>query len=204
SIQFPGDPITNPAATLDRSWVIGHTWIISPTKVNQFVYGESRAEFDAIANLSGPASPGANPAIYAGLNWLFATGITPPFARPGGNTALNPEPTFRDDFTWTHGRHQFQFGGVWRPIKTRSVLQNNLVFTNQGLDTINNLDPSQRPSDILNDPNGIAASNWDSAFTSFTSINVLQVSVYNYVKHGNVSPTEERSQRDYRYYKTEC
>src|SRR5262249_34995154 len=84
SIQFPGDPITNPAATLDRSWVIGHTWIISPTKVNQFVYGESRAEFDAIANLSGPASPGANPAIYAGLNWLFATGITPPFARPGG------------------------------------------------------------------------------------------------------------------------
>ena len=29
SIQFPGDPITNPATSLDRSWVIGHTWIIS-------------------------------------------------------------------------------------------------------------------------------------------------------------------------------
>jgi hypothetical protein len=203
SIQFPGDPITNPAISLDRSWVLGHTWIISPTKVNQFVYGESRAEFDALASLTGSASPGSNLAVYAGLNWLFATGITPPYARPGGDTALNPEPTFKDDFTWTHGRHQFQFGGVWRPIKTRSVLQNNLIFTNQGLDTINNLDPSQRPADILNDPNGIAASNWDSAFTSFAGINGLQFTVYNYVKSGAVSPPGEGSRRDYRYYETE-
>ena len=92
---------------------------------------------------------------------------------------------------------------MFRPIKTRSVLQNNLIFTNQGLDTINNLDPSQRPADILNDPNGIAASNWDSAFTSFAGINGLQFTVYNYVKDGSLVPAGLGSRRDYRYYETE-
>jgi len=203
SIQFPGDPITNPATTIDRSWVIGHTWIFRPTLINQFVYGESRAEFDALATLKGSANPGGVPAVYAGLNWLFNTGITPPFARPGGSTSLNPVPTFRDDVSWQKGKHSFQFGGVYRPIKTRSVLVNNLIFTNQGLDTINNLDPSQRPADILNDPNGVAASNWDSAFTSFTGINGLQFSVFNYIKNGSLSPAGSGARRDYRYYEGE-
>jgi hypothetical protein len=203
SIQFPGDPITNPATTIDRSWVIGHTWIFSPTLVNQFVYGESRAEFDALANLTGSANPGGNPSVYAGLNWLFATGITAPFARQGGSTSLNPVPTFRDDVSWQKGRHTFQFGGVYRPIKTRSVLVNNLNFTNQGLLTINNLDNTLRPANILSDPaadpNGVAAANWDSAFTSFTGIAALQFSVYNYVKNGSLSPAGTGSRRDYRY-----
>jgi hypothetical protein len=83
------------------------------------------------------------------------------------------------------------------------VLVNNLNFTNQGLLTINNLDASLRPTDILNDPNGVAASNWDSAFTSFTGIAALQFSVYNYVKSGATSPQGTGSRRDYRYYETE-
>jgi carboxypeptidase family protein len=78
SIQFPGDPISNPAINKDRTWVIGHNWVISPTLVNTFIYGESRAEFDAIATLTGAAAPGPNLGVYAGLNWLFPTGITPP------------------------------------------------------------------------------------------------------------------------------
>lgn len=204
SIQFPGDPISNPATTIDRSWVIGHTWIFSPTLVNQFIYGESRAEFDALATLTGTANPGGNPAVYAGLNWLFNTGISPPYARPGGSTSLNPVPTFRDDVSWQKGKHSFQFGGVYRPIKTRSVLVNNIIFTNQGLDTINNLDPTLRPADILSDPNGVAASNWDSAFTSFLGINGLQFSNFNYVKNGSLSPEGSGARRDYRYYEGEA
>jgi hypothetical protein len=52
SIQFPGDPITNPAVAQDRAWVIGHNWVISPTLVNTFVYGESRGELDGQATLT--------------------------------------------------------------------------------------------------------------------------------------------------------
>jgi len=204
SIQFPGDPITNPAVTLDRSWVIGHTWIFNSNLINQFVYGESRAEFDALSTLSGAANPGGDPAVYAGLNWLFNTGITAPYARPTGNTSLNPVPTFRDDVSWQHGRHSFTFGGTFRPIKTRSVLINNFIFTNQGLLTISSLDPSLRPSDILNDANGIAPSNWDNAFTSFLGLSALQFSVFNYVKSGDVAPEGSGSRRDYRYFETEA
>jgi hypothetical protein len=203
SIQFPGDPITNPAVTLDRSWVIGHTWVFNPNLINQFTYGESRAEFDAIATLTGSANPGGDPGVYAGLNWLFNTGITAPFARPGGSTSLNPEPTFRDDVSWQHGKHSFSFGGVFRPIETRSVLVNNFFFTNQGL-FIPSLDPSLRPSKILQDPNGVAASNWDNAFASFLGLNSLQFSVYNFVKTGAVAPEGSGSRRDYRYYETEA
>ena len=203
SIQFPGDPITNPAISKDRAWVIGHTWIFNPNLINQFVYGESRADFSAIANLTGPANPGGTPGVYAGLNWLFATGITAPYARPGGTTALNPVPTFRDDVSWQRGQHSFTFGGLFRPIRTRSVLQNNLIFTNQGLLTINNLDSSTRPADILSDPNGVAAANWDSAFTSFAGIDALQFSVFNYLKNGSVTPAGLGERRDYRYYEGE-
>ena len=204
SIQFPGDPITNPATGIDRAWVIGHTWIFSSSLINQFVYGESRSEFDAVTTLKGSANPGGDPGVYAGLNWLFNMGMTAPFARPGGNTALNPIPTFRDDVSWQRGKHSFQFGGVYRPIKTRSVLVNNLIFTNQGLLTIAGLDPSLRPADILSDPNGVAASNWDNAFSSLLGVSALQFSVYNYVKSGAVAPEGTGTRRDYRYYETEA
>jgi hypothetical protein len=40
---FPGDPVSN--EIIDHSWafVIGHTWTISNTKVNQFNFGETRS-----------------------------------------------------------------------------------------------------------------------------------------------------------------
>ena len=83
-------------------------------------------------------------------------------------------PTFRDDVSWQRGKHSLTMGGVFRPIRTRSQLENNFIFTNQGLLTINALDPNLRPANILNDPNGIAASNWDGAFSAFLGIESLQ------------------------------
>jgi len=205
SIQFPGDPITNPAINTDRSWVIGHNWVISPTVVNTFVYGESRGDFSGISSLTGTAAPGPDLGVYAGLNWLFPTGITAPYARPGGNSALNPVPTFRDDVSWQKGRHSFQFGGVFRPIRTRSVLVNNIIFTNQGLVTnLSTLDAGLRPANILNDPNGIAASNWDGIFTSLVGLDGLQFNVFNYSKNGDVITPGAGARRDYRYYETEA
>jgi hypothetical protein len=204
SIQFPGDPITNPATTQDRAWVLGDTWTINSNVVNQFVYGESRAGLVAISTLTGSANPGGNPGVYAGLNWLFPTGITAPFARPGGTSSLNPVPTFRDDVSWQRGKHSLSMGGVFRPIRTRSQLDNNFIFTNQGLLTINALDPNLRPANILNDPNGIAASNWDGAYSAFLGIESLQFSAFNYNKTGAVSPAGDGERRDYRYYETEA
>jgi len=209
AVQFQGDPITNPSVVQDRAWVLGHNWVISPTLVNTFVYGESRADFNGLASLTGSAAPGPNLGVYAGLNWLFPTGISQPFARPGGIANLNPVPTFRDDVSWQKGKHSFQFGGVFRPIRTRSLLVNNLIFTNQGLVTnLSALDPSLRPSNILSDPaidpNAVAASNWDAAFASLAGLDGLQFSVFNYARNGNPIPPVEGSRRDYRYYESEA
>lgn len=208
SIQFPGDPITNPLINKDRSWVIGHNWIISPNLVNQFVYGESRAEADALASLTGSAAPGSDLTVYAGLNWMFPTGISAPYARPGGTSSLNPVPTFRDDLSWQKGKHAFQFGGTFRPIRTRSLLANNIIFTNQGLvGNFSSLDPNLRPANILSDPgvdpNGVAASNWDSYFASLAGLDGLQFNVYNYARNGDAIPLLDGARRDYRYYETE-
>ena len=206
SIQFPGDPITNPEVLQDRAWVIGHTWIFRPNLVNQFAYGESRAELDGVATLTGSANPGGNPAVYAGLNWLSNFNgniISAPYARPGGENSLVPEPTFRDDVSWQRGKHSFTFGGVFRPIRTRTQLNNNYLFTNTGLLSFPSLDTGLRPANILQDPSGIAASNWDGAFASFTGLQALQFSVFNYTKNGSVVDEGAGARRDYRYYETE-
>jgi hypothetical protein len=208
SIRFPGDPITFPEVDQDRGWVIGHTWVLSPTLVNQFVYGESRGESSGIATLTGPASPGPNQGVYAGLNWLFNMGMSAPYSRPGGINSLNPVPTFRDDVSWQKGNHSLQFGGVFHPIRTRSELLNNFIFTNQGLVTnIPALDGSLRPKDILSDPGldpgAVAATNWDNAFTSLVGLAGLEFNVFNYTHNGATVPAGQGSRRDYRYYETE-
>jgi hypothetical protein len=204
SIQFPGDPVSNPEVVQDRAWAIGHTWTISANAVNQFVYGEARNFVTDLATLTGPANPGGDPSVYQ-LNFLFPTGITNPYARQGGSSAVNPVPTFRDDFSLQRGKHSFQFGGLWKPIKTRSVLINNLNFENEGINFTNSsLDATLRPADILNDPNGVAASNWDAAFSSFLGVAPLQFTVYNYYKNGQLTPGAQGQRRDYRYYEYEA
>jgi hypothetical protein len=203
-VQFPGDPISNPEVVQDRSWAIGHTWTISANSVNQFVYGEARNSVTDMATLSGPANPGGDPSVYQ-LNFLFPTGITSPYARQGGSAAVVPVPTFRDDYSLQRGKHSLQFGGVFKPIKTRSTLINNLNFENEGINLTNSsLDPSLRPANILQDPNGIAAGNWDAAFTSFLGVAPLQFTVYNFYKNGDLTPGAAGQRRDYRYYEYEA
>jgi Carboxypeptidase regulatory-like domain len=204
SIVLPGDPLSYPLTTFDKSWAIGHTWTFSPNLVNQFVYGEARSEFNGISTLTGQANPGGNAGVYVGLNWLFPTGIQSPYARPGGNAGVNPIPTFRDDVTYLHGKHSFQFGGVFKPIRTRSILVNNLYFIEAGLLTNPALDSTVRPANILQDPNGVAASFWDSAFTGFLGVAPVQFNVLNFYKNGNLTPEGAGQRRDYRYYESEA
>ncbi|MGH9865896.1 MAG: carboxypeptidase regulatory-like domain-containing protein, partial [Candidatus Acidiferrales bacterium] len=86
-IQFTGDPVTGPQVVRDKSWVIGHTWTFSANTVNQFVYGETRAEanFPINFNPAGTVFP---------LNWFPGTPLSNPFARQSTQSAINPVPTF--------------------------------------------------------------------------------------------------------------
>jgi hypothetical protein len=45
-VQFPGDPVSHTIVDQSYAYVIGHTWTISPTKINQFYYGETRSDLN--------------------------------------------------------------------------------------------------------------------------------------------------------------
>jgi hypothetical protein len=195
SVWFPGDPITQQIVTQDKAWVLGETWTISANTVNQFVYGESRNEL----SFQRPFNP--NGAIFQN-NWMNNAVFDRPFANQSVQKRVIPVPTFRDDFTHIVGNHALQFGGVWKPIRTRSFNANDLVFTTLGLGpALGALDSSLRPADILNDPVELNA--WDNVFAGMLGYWNGISGVYNYGRNGNAFPHFSGARRDYRYYEYE-
>lgn len=195
--QFPGDPITHSIVDHSYAYVVGHTWTISPTKVNQFFYGETRSD------LNFPAT--FNP---LGTTYYATFGpISNPFAEQDSQHRIVPVPVFRDDFTYLHGKHNFQMGGTFKPIRTRSTQVRDFNFITFGLG--GNLaslaqpgDPL-RPSNIFRDSNDVSVGLWDSALTfalgRFGAIN----SNFNNGRDLNPLPQGTGHTRNYRYYETE-
>jgi Carboxypeptidase regulatory-like domain len=198
SVQFPGDPVTNPEVGRDRSWAIGHTWTFTGNTVNQFVYGEARNNlaFPIPFNPAGTVFP---------LQWFPQTDLVNPFARQSSQARILPIPTFRDDLTLIRGKHQFQVGVVWKPIRTRTELVNDFDFINVGIgNALNTLPATSTPGNILSDPNvdpnGVAVANWDGYFAGALGLINQDQSVFNYGKTGTAFNHGTGERRDYRYY----
>jgi hypothetical protein len=192
-IQFQGDPSTSPNIVRDRAWVIGETWIPNGRLVNQFTYGETRANANQPI-LFNPSGGLVELTFYGGA-------LSTPFVRQSQSGQIVPDPTFRDDVTLLRGKHSIQVGVEWQPIKVRSTLTNNFNFIQEGLGgAVPNLTAAQRPPNILQDPNGVANLNWDNFFVgSLGYMNNLQSSVV-YTKSGQVIPQgAEIHRRDYRF-----
>jgi hypothetical protein len=188
-IQFPGDPLTNAILTKDYAYVIGETWTISSNKVNQFVYGETRSDLSF-------------PALYAPTfpNFYTVSLGDAPYASISGQARIVPVPTLRDDFTWIKGNHQMSFGGTFKPISQRSTLVNDFNNVQVGLGgLLLSLPNSQRPADILQDADGVAATQWDNAFPYSLGRFAFVDSNYNYTQTGTALPNGSGSRRDYKY-----
>jgi hypothetical protein len=204
-IQFPGDPLTGPAILRDTAYVIGETWTVSPNTVNQLTVGETRT------NLNDPNM--FNPSGSLVELSFFGSALSSPFARQTSAGSISPVPTFRDDVTRLHGKHSFQFGVEWQPIKVRSTLTNNFNFIQEGLGgSINSLPSNLRPANILTssvldpstglpvDPHGAAAANWDNFFVADLGIINNVQSAISYTKNGDIIPQgQELHRRDYRF-----
>jgi hypothetical protein len=197
-IQFPGDPLTHSIQDTSYAYVVGHTWTISPTKVNQFIYGETRQQlnFPTLFNPSG--------FIY----YQFFGNITSPYSSQASQGRTVPIPVYKDDFTYTRGSHTFQVGGTFKPIKDEDYSVFDLVNADLGIGgTLNALSPGQRPKNILQDTNvdpfGVALSDWDKSFP-FILGRFDQV-VVNTNNNRNLQPIPEGSKfhLNYRYYETE-
>jgi hypothetical protein len=200
---FPGDPISN--EIIDHSWafVIGHTWTISNTKVNQFNYGETRSilNFPALFNPTGTTQYGnlMNSATNSGQ-------ITSPFTGGASQKRTVPIPVFRDDFNYIRGTHNFQVGGTFKPIKDSSTLVNDFNTVTIGLGnpvlSLEGQTPSQNPPNLLI-PSGTADRTWSEAY-AFALGRIANVnSTFN--NSHNLQPVAQGTGhiRNYRYYETE-
>jgi hypothetical protein len=193
-IEFPGDPTTRSIDDSSWAWVVGHTWAIGATKSNQASYGEtiSRLGFPSLYNPTGA------------LDWSLGSLSAPYLGNYNAQGRVVPVPEARDDFSWAKNTHTFQFGGTFKYITPNGNLFLNDYLPSVGLGgALTQLDPSLRPSNILNNGSSTPQNLWDTALTfdlgRFSSLDAT----YNYNADGSIAIMGTGAVRKYRYYETE-
>jgi Carboxypeptidase regulatory-like domain len=162
-IQFPGDPVTHLINDASYSYVIGHNWTLGANKSNAFYYGvtRSRLNFPTAYNPTGTVQWQTG----FGGDGIGGSILTDPYASAVNAQDRNyPIPVVRDDFNWVKGKHSFQFGGIFKFIKTyeNTYLNYDEPLIGLGGNT-NGLNASLRPADIRT-AGTIASRTYDSAF----------------------------------------
>jgi hypothetical protein len=192
AIQFPGDPTTSPFFDESYAYVIGHTWTISNSKLNQFEYGETYENYDF-------------PVVYnpQGINQYGFNGLSGPYAR-GNNSQYRtfPIPIIRDDFSWEKGRHSFGFGGTFKWETPNEFAAEDYYFPSVGVTgntKFTALSPTLRPPDINSNDTSI----WDSAFSTALGAFADTSANFDYNNKASVLPQGTGLDLNYRYYETE-
>ena len=195
--QFPGDPLTFSIIDHSFAYVVGHTWTISPTKVNQFFYGETRSDLDFPVSFNPLGTT-----TYA----LFGA-LTSPYAVPDQQHRVFPIPVFRDDFTWIRNKHNLQMGGTFKPIRTRDSHIRDFNFATLGLggnlSSLSQPTDSLRPSNIFRDSNDVSVGLWDTAYTFLLGRFGSIASNFNNGQDLQPLPQGTGHTRNYRYNETE-
>jgi len=197
SIQFPGDPLTATDVERDRAWVVGETWTINSNTINQLTLGETRANIALPIAFEPPAPASLYELSFFGAfeGDTFAT----PYERQTSQAHVVPDPTLRDDVTFIRGKHTFQFGGQWNPVKVRSALTNDFVFIQEGLGgAIQSLTPAFRPADIST--SSYSEENWDNVFAGDLGLIWNSQASINYNGSGTAQPFGSSANRDFRIY----
>ena len=194
---FPGDPVTHQIIDHSYAFVIGHTWTISNTKVNQFNYGETRGVF-GFPNLFNPPGTTQYAAFMPTPSGIPQLGV--PFYGGSSQHRSVPIPVFRDDFNYVRGKHNIQIGGTFKPIKDSNTLVGDFNLVTVGLGSpVNSL---TGPAQMLADP--VASADWSYAY-AFALGRVSNIAS-NYENDHNLQPLPQGSghSRNYRYYETEA
>ena len=191
--QFPSDPESGQIVVQDYSWVVGHTWIVSPNLTNQATVGVSRSGLQ----FPRPFHP-AFPNVFT-----FGAGLTAPFADISPQTRFVPVPTIRDDVTWIKGSHTLAFGTSIKPIDQRSSLINDYNFQTVGLGgNLTGFGTSAtaaalRPGNIGSGTT--RAGNYDSAFAFLLGRYGSVGTNFNYSPAGVAFAPGTGKQRDFKY-----
>jgi len=203
SVRFPGDPLTQVFTDHSYAYVFGHTWTISNTKVNQFVYGETRQEvnFPFLYNPNGTTQ-------YTTFDGTGTGGayLSDPYLEPASQGRTIPIPIYRDDFTYVHGTHTIQVGGNFKPIKVSDYLVTDFNTPTVGLGaSLTGLGSSStqlRPSDLATD--SVSQNLYDSAYSFILGTIPIVNNSYNNNQQLQPFPQGTGHHRSYRYYETEA
>jgi len=200
TVQFPGDPVTKFIVDTSYVYTVGHTWTITPTKVNQFVYGQSRSRLNFPTHFN---PVGANDFLIVANNGQGFPTLSSPFERQDTQRRDIPIHTFRDDFSYLRGTHNIQIGGTFKPITALSneVLDLNEITLGLG-GNLFGLDPTLEPIDIR-PASATAANDWDRMFAFILGRYGAVTQNVNYNTNLQPTPQDGGSIRKYRYYETE-
>jgi Carboxypeptidase regulatory-like domain len=193
--QFPGDPsslIGN--INHNRSFVVGHTWTISSTLVNNIFAGLTRSVLDFPSEFA-PTAP-----------TLFGYGLNQDLSNPYGNFSSQARnvavPEVREALYWSKGRHTLAFGADVKPIREYSKLANSINFPTIGIGgNINQLNPGLRPADI--NPAQSAINEYDGFFPVLLGRYASTSTNFNYDVPGNPLPVSTPALRHYAYNELE-
>jgi hypothetical protein len=111
---FPDQPAPN-RWNHPYGFAVGHTWTISSTKVNRFVYGLTRLAYTNQGNSTD------NTLFFRSVyrDWTFGADQVNSFQRTFSR--VTPTHNFTDDYSWNKGNHSFQFGGNVRLVRNQRV-----------------------------------------------------------------------------------
>ncbi|HTC49112.1 MAG TPA: carboxypeptidase-like regulatory domain-containing protein [Candidatus Aquilonibacter sp.] len=205
AVWFPGDPETYPFLDQSYTYVVGHVWTISSTKVNQASYGEVYENFN-FPNTFNPT--GVTQYQTAFGNGTGGTFIDGPYGRAiNAQGRTYPIPVVRDDFTYLRGKHNFQVGGTfkWPKPSGYTILNYNSPAIGLGGNTPE-LNSSLEPADICPSSSntcGFAPGLYDAAFATALAPFTAVGSTFNYNAQGTPFPQGSGQTRTYRYYETE-
>lgn len=210
SIWFPGDPLTDPFYDKSYAWVVGHTWTISNTMVNNASYGEVYEDYN-FPNTYNPT--GITQFQYSfGGNGSGGSIMDGPYRNAvNAQGRTYPIPVVRDDLSWDKGSHNFRFGGTfkWPKPSGYTILNYNSPLIGLG-GNLAGLDPTLRPGDICtaSSPGGnlcgsFAVGLYDAAYSLALGPYTAVSSTFNYNAQGNALNQGTGQTRTYKYYETE-
>ncbi len=171
--QFPGQQPNSVTLANNKGLAAGWTGVLKPNMVSTFRYGFTRAGGETTGILSGSYTS------FRGFDTIYGTST--------GLARIVPVHTFSEDLAWTHGSHDFRFGGIVRLVNNRSVSYRhsyNTAITNASV--ING-----SGADIT--PASLAVSTGDKTSYQYATVALLGIITsgtgnYNYLTDGTTLP----------------
>ena len=205
AIQFPGDPETHPFLDNSYTWVVSHTWTITPNMINELYAGDVTEDY-AFSDTYNPT--GATQYQTFGGNGTGGAILTAPYPiaiNAQGRTY--PIPVVRDNFSWLKGTHSFTFGGdfKWPHPLDWTILNYNTPTLGLGGYTDSLAVPTGTPS--LR-PSNLAAGNstalYDGAYALALGVVTANSATYYYNSQLNAIPQGTPQYHKYHYKEAEA